>query len=363
MVPGDVGGSEEYTTRLLRSLSDAPAKDLDLRLAGMRGFREAHPDLVSHITTSTAALPGTRRAVRLATENSWLAATCRGADLVHHFGGHIPAIRGGPASVTIHDTQPLDLPHNFSSAKRAYMSWMLPRTARRARLVCTPSRWVADQVAERFGVDEANLAVVPSTWDDRLATNDDSARSDLLHNLVDRQVIVYPAVTHPHKNHCVLVEAVARLAPSHPELRLVLTGSPGRAADEIDSLVVERGIDELVIRPGRLPSASIAALIQRADVLAFPSLYEGFGLPVLEAMRGGTPVVAADTTALPEVLGGSGLLIPPDDIDGWTVAMETVLAGGSEIDSMIAAGLEQSGRYSPAESANRLLGAWRRAAN
>ncbi len=360
MVPGEVGGSEEYTTRLLRAVSIRSTPGIDVELAGMSDLASSHPDLTGSYPISMAPISGARRPLRLVVENSWLARRSRDADLVHHFGGHVPAVRAAPAAVTIHDTQPIDMPANFSRTKRAYMHTMLPRTVAAADLICTPSEWVAARVVDRLGADASKLRVVPSTWDDRGADAVAPSRltSDLLSRLEGFEVVLYPATTHPHKNHMILLRAVSRLAMSHRSMRLVLTGNRGRAHDEVSSAISSSGLRDTVVAVGRVPASTLNALLTRADVLAFPSRYEGFGLPVLEAMRCGTPVVAANAGALPEVLGGAAVMVDPDDVDGWADALGSVLAGGPEVRRLVEAGCARCEVYRPQESARRLLEAW-----
>jgi len=203
------------------------------------------------------------------------------------------------------------------------------------------------------------VRVVPSTWadtDHRLAESDPSKA--LIERLAGCQVVLYPAITHPHKNHEVLLTAIAKLKASNPSLRVVLTGGVGRAQQLVSGCIDRLALSDVVIRPGRVSESALAALMGRADVLAFPSRYEGFGLPVLEAMRCGTPVVAANATSLPEVLAGSGLLVEPDDADAWAEALEAVLGGGREVDQMVSAGQTRSEYFRPVESARRLTDAW-----
>jgi len=166
LVPGVVGGSEEYTTRLLRGLAEDPPPDLHLTLFALRSFAEAHPDLVAQYSTVTTRLDGHRKAERVATEATWLAreAGRRNIELLHHAGGVIPpgpAIGRIPAALTIHDLQPLAMPENFSSVKRRWLTTMLPRSAKRAAMVFTPSDPASASVVERLGVPEDHVRTVP----------------------------------------------------------------------------------------------------------------------------------------------------------------------------------------------------------
>ncbi len=363
MVHGSVGGSEEYTSRLLGAVSRYPSSGIDVELVGMSGLGESHPELAAAFPMRCAPFGGAFRPLRIASENTWMRGKCRGADLVHHFGGHIPARHAAPAAVTIHDTQPLDNPANFSKAKQIYMRRMIPHAVDAADLICTPSRWVADRVRDHFPRMKAEVRVVPSTWDggdgDIDATEAITNDFPGLPDLTDMQVILYPAVTHRHKNHTVLLHAVSLLKDKRPSIRLVLTGGAGLAHRDVVDLIQQLGISDVVTHAGRLPAADLARLLRRADVLAFPSRYEGFGLPVLEAMRCATPVVAAATTALPEVLADAGTLIDPDDPDMWAQALEAALDRGPEIERLVEAGTNRCEEYRPSRSAGRLTDAWR----
>ncbi len=364
IVPGGVGGSEQYATRLVGAALERLAGGtppgagpaLSVRVAASAGFVAAHPGLAA--VTFEAPLPAGSRPLRLAVESSWLARRSRGADLVHHMGGHVPAVRGAPAAVTVHDLQPLDLPANFSAVKARYLAWALPRGVRRAVRVAAPSRWVADRVAERLGVPSHRVDVVASTVDPVLTGHGAVHRAPPPGVEPDAEVVVYPAVTHPHKNHRVLIDAVTALARRRPRLRLVLTGGEGRAHAAVMARVAASG--GRVVHRGRVSPRELGCWYARADVVAFPSRYEGFGLPVLEAMAAGVPVVVADATALPEVVGSAGLLVDPDDRDAWVDALDATLEGGSGVDERVAAGRRRAADFSPERSGADLVAFWRR---
>jgi alpha-1,3-rhamnosyl/mannosyltransferase len=170
-------------------------------------------------------------------------------------------------------------------------------------------------------------------------------------------VVLYPAVTHPHKRHLLLVEAMAEVARVHPDSTLVLTGGQGRAEDDVAAAI--RAAPFPVVRPGRIPAPALRGLFHRADVLAFPSAYEGFGLPVLEAMRAGLPVVASTSTALPEVLGDGGRLVEGADPARWAEAVVAAIDGGPAVEAQVARGRQRAERWRPEAAAARLVDAWR----
>ena len=133
-------------------------------------------------------------------------------------------------------------------------------------------------------------------------------------DLGERPYFLYPAITYPHKGHEHLVRAFARLAGDRPDPLLVLTGGKGPREPALRELIGSLGLEDRVRRVGRVPEADLDNLYRGAVALVLPSRYEGFGMTVLEAMSRRCPVIAADATALPEVVGGAGLLVDPDDL-------------------------------------------------
>ena len=122
---------------------------------------------------------------------------------------------------------------------------------------------------------------------------------------------------------------------------------------------LRRGPGAACCVPVGCPPSTVQALLARADVMAFPSRYEGFGLPVIEAMRCETPVVVASTPVLTEVAGDAALRVGPDDVDGWVEALEVVLTDGAVRDRLVAAGAERAATHSPERAGERLLAVWR----
>jgi len=367
LVPGVVGGSEEYTVRLLTAFAERGDEhpDLDVTLFVNRSLLVAHPALVAAFRTVVAPVPGTNRAVRVAVESTWLAAQARrrGIEVMHHAGGTMPPVRTCPGLVTIHDLQPLDLSDHFSPLKRSYIRLLVPPSVRRARYVVTLTRWTGRDVVRHFGIGEEHLWLVSAGIDlpplDAGRAALDAALAG--HDLVDRPYFLYPAITYPHKNHETLVRAFALLAADHPEAVLVLTGGFGPSEDAVAHLVARLGIEARVRRPGRVPVGELDALYRGAVAVTFASRYEGFGIPVLEAMSRACPVLASDVGGLPEVVGEGGVLLAPDDVTGWAAAMADVLDDPAHRAALSRAGRERAARFPWGASADALASLYRAA--
>ncbi|MGH2685265.1 MAG: glycosyltransferase family 4 protein, partial [Actinomycetota bacterium] len=180
------------------------------------------------------------------------------------------------------------------------------------------------------------------------------------YDLSDRPFFLYPANTYPHKNHAVLVEAMAQLVDHHPEALLVLTGGTASAEPALEAEVFRRNLTAHVRRPGRVPEADLEGLFAEATALVFPSRYEGFGAPIVEAMQRRCPVIGADTTAVPEVAGGAALLVDPDDPEGWAAAMATVLEDPGRRALLAEAGTARAHAFAPDRAAAALEAAYGR---
>ena len=359
--PGVVGGSEVYIERLLRALGTEAADDVELTLFVNRRFRDAHADLASDHDTVIAPISGDSPPIRIAIESTWLAfeASRRPLHLVHHVANTIPHVRTRPAVVTIHDLQAIVRPQDLGRVKGAYLRRRLRPAAHGARVVTTPSEYTRRLLIDRLDLDEAKAIVVPAPLFPRETATEAGGDSDA--DGIDGSFFLYAAITHPHKNHLVLLRAFARVARSHPSVSLVLTGARGAGEDATIAEVGRLGLDDRVHRLGRIPRADLETLFRRAVALTFPSRHEGYGLPVAEAMVLGCPVIASNATALPEVVGNAGILLDPDDVDGWADAMERVLDDERFRSELVAVGRERARSLSPANTASRLVGAYRSA--
>lgn len=367
MVPGVVGGSETYTVRLLHGLAER-SSELDYTLFALPQFATAHPELARTFRTVYAPMRGQLKPARvLAGEAGWMAIQARRMklDLVHHAGGVVPLFRSGRPVLTIHDLQYLFYPDYFTRSKLAYLKTVMPRSAEAARSILTPSEFTRRTVIERLNIDPSIITVVPhgiSSKEEVDPVTDIRER----HGIAER-FFVYPAASYPHKNHLVLVEAFAMVREKHPDVSLVFTGAKGSmqwgTAKSMEAPLAEeirkRDLKDSVRSLGYVPAADLEALYREAVALTFPSRFEGFGAPVLEAMARRCPVIAADATALPEVVKEAGRLVSPDNPDQWFQAMCDLLENEDERLRLQEAGVERARGFTWERSADILEDAYR----
>ncbi|MEK7295582.1 MAG: glycosyltransferase family 1 protein, partial [Actinomycetota bacterium] len=298
-----------------------------------------------------------RREVRVLLEHTWLARQVSQSEIVHHGGGILPSRSRQTTLLTVHDIQYLTYPEYFSERKLKYLRNRVPSSITRASAVAVPSAYVAATLVESFGVSPEKIQVVRHGVSDSLGSRA-TAEAELRERfgLGNADVLFLPAVTHPHKNHEFLLQLLATRWTS-PNLRLVLAGGKGRSESAVQQQISALGIADRVVRVGRVGPDDRDGLIKMAMALVFPSSYEGFGAPVLEAMKLGTPVIASDRTSIPEVLGGAGLVLPLR-IDAWSGALEQVRQRRSEL---IELGRQRAKQFTDIKSAQDLCLAYDRA--
>ncbi|MGH2768593.1 MAG: glycosyltransferase family 4 protein [Actinomycetota bacterium] len=321
LVPNEGGGSETLLTKLIPALG--PHGD-DIVVFGLRGLSAVHPQLRQATTVVEAPWSSARPALRIAAEHSWLAleAARRKLDVIHHAVGAAPFLKLLPTVTTIHDVQYRHHPENFVRLKRAWLRGCVPQTARRSEVVCVPSRFVAEDVVAAFSLDSGKVLVVPFGSEGLFASEPTEGGEVRSRYRLDRPFFLFPGRTYPHKNHRLLIRAYAPLAH---EADLVLTGAPWFRDREVEAAARNLGLTGKVRHLGLVPRADLAGLYREAVACVFPSRFEGFGAPALEAMTLSCPLIAANAAALPEVVGEAGILLEPDDLEGWSETMANLL--------------------------------------
>jgi glycosyltransferase involved in cell wall biosynthesis len=306
LVPGISGGSETYARELVRALGRVGELDYRVLLPTIAVDVDGLPAEVVPEYRASRSIPGRLGAMSLAA--AWprrFAGRFRGLDLLHFpLSVMLPPVAEPPAVTSVLDVQHEFFPGFFPRAEVAYRRFAYLRTVRRSRLVITISEHAAATVRERLAVPRTKLRPIHLGIDHRRFRPGPEEREDFL---------LYPARPWAHKNHTRLFEAMRLL----PGLRLVLTGYDGPVPEGVESL-------------GRVPLDELASLYRRAAALVFPSLYEGFGQPPLEAMASGCPVACSDRASLPEVVGDAARLFDPESPEAIAAAVRDVLAAPDE---------------------------------
>ena len=353
---GKVGGSEQYLVRQLLGLREATNREFDVDVYAPRGFTSAHPQLAQVASIHESKSAQNTRPLRVLSESTWLASRAHGAQVVHHGGGTVPSRSPQPVLLTIHDLQYLAYPQYFSRVKLAYLSSRLPASAKRARHVVVPSEYVRRSVIERLGVQPDYVSVVRHGIEADLGaarTNEQELRSRF--GLGAAHVLAYPAVTHPHKNHLFLCDLVAGPLRDR-DVQVVCAGGQGRGHEDLQRRIAQAGLAHRVKFVGRLNDADRDGLLAMSAALVFPSSYEGFGAPVIEAMALGTPVITSNLTALPEVVGDAGQVLPLD-VAAWAAAVDDAVANREH---WRARGAARAARFRAADSGSDLAVAYRK---
>ena len=281
-----------------------------------------------------------------------LAASCMAqirADLVHHPFSLLTPGAPCPSVVTINDLQHEFFPEFFSP-------WVLRKKRREYRRaaedsegVITISNHVRQTLLEQYDLDPVKVTTVYLAASPLFSRQGDAEQDRLLLRRygVDRPFIFYPAATWPHKNHTTLLAAFRLLKDTTRfDGDLVLSGIAKQSSTAVRQEIERLKLADCVRMIGYFPMQDLPAFYRCAELLAFPSLFEGFGLPLLEAMACGCPVVCADATSLPEIAGGAALLFPPHDAIELALQMQQVLGDSTLRKRLCRAGLERAACFS-----------------
>ncbi len=272
-------------------------------------------------------------------------------DVYHSPDFVLPPLRHARGVLTVHDLAFLMRPECADEHLRSYLEEVVPRSVQRADFIIADSENTRNDLVVLLGVKPSSVAVVPGGVEDRFMPVTDPqlltrAREKL--GVGSDPFILAIGMLEPRKNLNRLMDAFADLKQrgSVPgSLKLVLAGGKGWLFDGIYEHHAASSVRDDILLPGYVPDELLPAIYSAAEVLAFPSLYEGFGLPILEAMACGTPVVASRASCLPEVAEGAALLIDPTNVDGLTVSLELALADPAVRAQLIEQGRERAGKY------------------
>jgi glycosyltransferase involved in cell wall biosynthesis len=341
-IRGLVRGLQQVTTQHEYLLYTTDPALLPARLLGER-FRARQVAPAGNIPRLAYGMPRAARQDRL--------------DLLH-VTYTLPLFLPCRTVVSVHDISYVFFPEAFSPRDRVLLSLAVPLSMRRADRVLTISEHARRDIVQHYRVPEWKVTAIPLAAEEHfqpVAAADELARVRARYRLPERYILAVGNLQ-PRKNLRRLIEAFATLrAAGTITQRLVLVGKNLWRESEVFAAIRARGLVDEVVATGYVPDADLPAIYSAADVFVYPSLYEGFGVPPLEAMSCGTPVIASNSSSLPEVVGDAALLVDPTNTGELTAALERLLTDEVVSARLRVAGRKQAARFSWTETARRTL--------
>lgn len=350
LVPGETGGMEVYARELLPHLAALPGLEL-VAIVNERAAEDRDAPWNGVVQSVLAPVDARDRKQWVWGEQFHVPKLARWtrSDLIHSLASTGPGrLAGGPPRVTtVHDLHYAVAPEAHFGLRGLGMRLLVPAAVRASRRVIADSRSTKDDVVRFIGTDAARIDVVHLATTLPPADAPVTAEAELRERLGlgERPLLLSLAAKRPHKNVEGLIDALA-LIPAERRPLLVVPGYETEHESVLLERARERGVAELVRFPGWLSRADVEGLWRACTAHVFPSFYEGFGLPVLEAMARGVPGACSDRASMPEVAGDAALLFDPSDVQGVKDAIERLL-GDSELRARLsAAGLERAATFS-----------------
>ena len=350
-------GINRYIYHLLLNLALADQEHQYTVFLGDRRF-PPNPGL----TLRTSWLPTTHPLVRIGWEQLvqpfvlWQ----EKIDLLHSLAFVTPLLSPCPSVVTIYDLSFILFPKGFKYSKRLYLTLLTRPSAQSAKRIITISESTKRDTIRLLGVSPEKVDVVYCGVDKPFCPLPEREVASFRQKRgLPERIILFVGTIEPRKNVARLVEAYSRLRDG--QVKLVIGGARGWLYEEVFARVEELDLTDDVLFPGYIPPDELPLWYNAAELFVYPSLYEGFGLPPLEAMACGTPVITSNVSSLPEVVGEAGLTVDPMDSEGLAEAMNQVLSDGILRQSMREQGFARAGRFSWAKAARETVEVYQRA--
>jgi glycosyltransferase involved in cell wall biosynthesis len=347
---GRISGVGYYTARIVEHLAGAVGHEVDeLLLLTNGGVDRALPK-------KARLVEGFRFPIRSVWMQFLLPLLLRKLrpDLVHYTNYLAPALRTGPYVVSIHDMSLTRTPEHHTLRKKWLTASLVPRVARAARLVLTPSLATRKDVIDDLHLPGGRVIPIPYAAAEMFRPVAERPR----YSGLDRPYFLFVGTIEPRKNLVRLLDAFAQFSAASPGVNLVLTGQRGWKCEEIYARARRPDVADRVILLDYVEEASLPALYSHALACVYPSLFEGFGFPVVEAMSCGTPVLTSNRTSLAEIGEGAALLVNPEDTRAITDGL-LALAGDAGLRADLRKrGLARAATFSWDETGRRTLAAY-----
>ncbi len=343
---------------ILGLLAHLPGADSRFEYTVFTGEDAPVPDRALRVERTS--LPTERPLSRIVWEQIVQPAVTGQCDVLHALAYVSPILTSRPTVVTVHDLSFLRSPERFRFANRNYLRLFTGLSVKRACRVIAVSQHTKQDVMTVYGIPADKIDVVYSGLDAHFKRPSSQAIEEFraAHGLPER-FILYLGTIEPRKNLSTLIRAYAKVRPAG--VKLVCAGGRGWMYQDVFQTVEELRISRDVIFPGFLPDDDLPLWYSAADVFVYPSAYEGFGLPVIEAMACGVPTITTNASSLPEAAGDAALLVPPDDTTALAEALSRLLDDPSLRSGLAIRGPAQAARFNWADAARCTAGVYARA--
>ena len=360
LIPGVVGGTETYARSLIDALAE---EDADNEYSVYLSREAADLDVTpgpnfKRIITPVVAM---QRAARYGWEQAVLPfqLLLQKPDLVHSLGYVSPLAAQCPQVVTVHDVNYLGHKGRRTAVGRKAFQFFVERTVKRADRVITVSEFSRDEIVRHMNVPKDKVTVVHSAGRDSTDEATAPHESGIVQSIGRPYILAFSSLS-AHKNIPRLIEAYSKISSDVPHALVLVGHLPEKT--EARTQMQSAGHDRIVFT-GYIPDEEVDALMRSASLFAFPSLYEGFGLPILDAQHAGVPVACSSAGALPEVAGEGAVKFDPQSVDDMAQALRRCLLDMDLRDKLIAAGYDNASQFSWSRTAQQTLDVYRAVAS
>lgn len=351
-------GIHSYIAQLLAHLPDADPAYCYTVLVGA-GTPPLHPAL--HIKRSRWRTDSpSRRIIWEQIAQPWQLGDC---ELVHELAFVAPLIMPRPFVVTVYDLTFLRYPDRLPPVRRLYLRLFTAISCRRARRVIAISRSTADDLVTLLGIPREKIDLAIPGVDPRFVPLPaDQVAAWRQQKRLPERFLLYLGTLEPRKNLPMLLRAYAALSSADREsVPLVLAGGRGWMVEEIDRVIDEYDLQATIHRPGYVSDTELTWWYNAADALVYPSVFEGWGMPVTEAMACGKPALVSDVSSLPEAVGDTGMRLPPDDVTTWSAALARCIHDGAWREEQGAQARARAAGFSWAQTARQTVACYHKA--